>query len=104
VFRIKIGPQDEAVVIGSDGLWDVMDDQEAIDIVSLILRRSQQASAGRSVSEMAKEAAEYLVAHALAKGTEDNVTALVVLLQWEGSSEPVVGGLDVGAPAPSLVT
>ena len=37
--------------------------------------------AGMKANEVAKDAADQLVTQALAKGTEDNITALVILLQ-----------------------
>lgn len=36
VKRTKLGPGDSFVIMGSDGLWDVMDDQTACDIAQVL--------------------------------------------------------------------
>ncbi len=59
------------VVIASDGLWDVMTNKRAMDYVE------ELAEEGRSVHEMAKD----LVSIALARGSEDNITAIVIDLR-----------------------
>jgi serine/threonine protein phosphatase PrpC len=63
------------MIIACDGIWDVLEDQEAVDMVREYLRRHPvlPASAG-------KDLAHVLIEASLAKGTSDNVTACVVLL------------------------
>ncbi len=61
------------IIIACDGVWDVLEDQEAVDMV-----RSFLAGAGDLASGV--PAARILVDAALAKGSSDNVTAFVVLL------------------------
>ena len=34
LFRIDLTPEDEFVVMGSDGVWDVISDQKSVDIVA----------------------------------------------------------------------
>lgn len=60
----EIQPGDEFIIIASDGLWDVLSNQDACAIA---------ARAGT-----AKEAARLLVEEALSRGTKDNVTAGVI--------------------------
>jgi len=52
------------LVIACDGLWDVMTDQEAVDLV-------------RNYDGERSEIAGYLVEEAIRRGTCDNVTAIV---------------------------
>ena len=56
------------VVLATDGLWDVLDGEEAVRVVSNLLKE------GKAPSECCAE----LVARALRLGSGDNVTALVV--------------------------
>ena len=36
VRRLRMRPGDAAIILASDGLWDVMDDCEAVDIVEKV--------------------------------------------------------------------
>lgn len=63
---VEITNEDEFLILACDGLWDVIDDQEACEII-------------RDIREP-NEAAKTLVRYALENGTTDNVTAMVVYL------------------------
>ena len=96
--------QSQFVIIACDGIWDVMEDQDAVDVVRahLVLGpapaagTSEAAGGGSGAAARAdasapldvaglppakvKTAAQALVDMALARGSSDNVTALVVYL------------------------
>ena len=64
----ELTPKDEFIILASDGLWDVLTDQRAVDIV-------------RKCSNV-EEASKKLVETALALGTMDNTTVIVIKLDW----------------------
>ena len=66
----KIDGASEFLIIACDGVWDVLSDQDAVDIV-----RQCGSSEGKK-----KLAGGALVQAALKQGTTDNVTAMVVWL------------------------
>lgn len=63
---VEIKAEDEFLILACDGLWDVIEDQEACEIIKDI--------------KDPNEAAKTLVRYALENGTTDNVTAMVVHL------------------------
>lgn len=71
-------------------LWDVIDDQAAIDLVRpLVLESSSSAtSSGSGAGSGAQEAAERLVKYALDHFSSDNISVLVVRLEggWKGAT------------------
>lgn len=65
----------EFLVVACDGLWDVMEDQEAVDLVRNFI--------GNTASDMRhkqKQAARYLIDEALRRGSTDNITVVVYWL------------------------
>lgn len=60
----ELNDYDEFLILACDGLWDVVSDQDAVDLV-------------RGISDP-KKAAEELLEHAYKKYSTDNVTVLVV--------------------------
>lgn len=63
---VEITPEDEFLIIACDGVWDVIDDQEACEMIKDISNPN--------------EAARTLVRNALERGTTDNVTVMIVTL------------------------
>ncbi|CAB4253171.1 similar to Saccharomyces cerevisiae YDL006W PTC1 Type 2C protein phosphatase (PP2C) [Maudiozyma barnettii] len=63
---VEITTEDKFLIIACDGLWDVIDDQEACELIQDI--------------DDPDEAASILVKYALDNGTTDNITVMVVLL------------------------
>ncbi|KPA82317.1 protein phosphatase 2C-like protein [Leptomonas pyrrhocoris] len=66
----KLTDDDEFLVIGCDGLWDVMTYEEVVDFC---YRRFQEGMTAQCIAEELAQAA-------LAKGSTDNVTAMLVHL------------------------
>ena len=64
VYEFNLTEEDELVVLASDGLWDVMSNQEVVDIAL-------------SHDDLGL-ACDALVEAAMAKGSNDNVSALIV--------------------------
>ncbi|KAG7667921.1 hypothetical protein Ndes2437B_g07967 [Nannochloris sp. 'desiccata'] len=81
VVQLQLTPESEFVVLGTDGLFDVCTAGECCSIVRRSLESSKQKIEIQGDS-VAGEAARALVAEALQRGTADNVTAAVALLQW----------------------
>ena len=65
---------DQFLCLACDGVWDVLEDQEAVDMVR------EHLGAHPPSLHKAKSAAQVLVDASLSKGSSDNVTALVVYL------------------------
>ena len=60
---------DEFIVIGSDGLWDVISSQHAVNFVGRELRRGSSPS----------QTSHHLIDQALSEGSRDNVTVLIAV-------------------------
>ncbi|KAK3438455.1 hypothetical protein EUGRSUZ_C03066 [Eucalyptus grandis] len=80
--------EDECLVLASDGLWDVMTNEEACDLARkrLLLWHKKNGvthlpNKGEVVDPAAQAAAEYLSKCALQKGSKDNITVIVVDLK-----------------------
>eukprot|EP00403_Amphidinium_massartii_P016485 CAMPEP_0178420716 /NCGR_PEP_ID=MMETSP0689_2-20121128/26275_1 /TAXON_ID=160604 /ORGANISM="Amphidinium massartii, Strain CS-259" /LENGTH=405 /DNA_ID=CAMNT_0020042205 /DNA_START=108 /DNA_END=1325 /DNA_ORIENTATION=+ len=72
-----LGDADEFVILACDGVWDVMDDQDAVDLVRAYITEAQ--AENMSQQQIAEGAAQRCVNEALSRGTTDNVTCSVVL-------------------------
>lgn len=70
VTKTQVQASDEFVVVASDGVWDVLGSQQALNFVRRRL----------GAHKCAQRAAGELVAEALVQGSHDNTSALVVML------------------------
>ena len=75
-------PGDELMVMASDGLWDVITNQEACSLAKKCLLRARQKGSTRE--NAAKVAATVLTRAAVDRGSRDNVTVLVIDLMQDG--------------------
>jgi serine/threonine protein phosphatase PrpC len=79
VKKVQLKPQhDTLLVIACDGLWDVVTYEEAVMI----------AAEARQQGKTAQEAAKHLVQTGLIKGSQDNLTIIVLYLSWPHLSLP----------------
>lgn len=72
---------DNALVIASDGLWDVLDDQRANDVVQGSVAAAVGQAGRQGVADWLREnTSRTLVKYAKEHGSRDNILALVVFL------------------------
>nr|CAM84287.1 abscisic insensitive 1B [Populus tremula]CAM84288.1 abscisic insensitive 1B [Populus tremula]CAM84290.1 abscisic insensitive 1B [Populus tremula]CAM84296.1 abscisic insensitive 1B [Populus tremula]CAM84298.1 abscisic insensitive 1B [Populus tremula] len=88
VMFIPRAREDECLILASDGLWDVMSNEEACDLARkriLVWHKKNGVALSSSRSEgidpAAQAAAEFLSNRALQKGSKDNITVIVVDLK-----------------------
>eukprot|EP01067_Filipodium_phascolosomae_P009632 Filipodium_phascolosomae@DN8735_c0_g1_i1.p1 len=81
----KVTPEDSFVIMACDGLWDVMDDQIAVNLVSTSLQMMTESLkvplTANILGQMVEMASRFLVDEALRRDTQDNVTCAVIILQ-----------------------
>lgn len=88
VTIIQRAKDDDCLILASDGLWDVLSNEEACDAARrriLLWHKKNGASIpsdrGKSVDPASQAAADYLSKLALQKGSKDNITVVVVDLK-----------------------
>ncbi|CAD7699335.1 unnamed protein product [Ostreobium quekettii] len=70
---------DTLIIIATDGLWDVVSDQEACTLAMKCLDRAQQK--GATDSDAARLTATVLIRAAMDRGSRDNITVVVIDLR-----------------------
>ncbi|KAK4368625.1 hypothetical protein RND71_012417 [Anisodus tanguticus] len=85
VPRVK---EDDCLILASDGLWDVLTNEEACDVARrrILLWHKKNGGTltnerGEGVDPAAQDAAEYLTRLALQRGSRDNISVIVVDLK-----------------------
>ena len=68
--------EDELLLLASDGLWDVLTNQEAVNLAQRCLRRARERGASRQAAT--RVAAAVLTRAAIDEGSSDNVTVVVI--------------------------
>ncbi|GER45036.1 protein phosphatase 2c [Striga asiatica] len=88
VMLVPRAKEDECLVLATDGLWDVMSNEEACQVARkriLIWHKKNGTNPlqnrGQGVDPAAQDAAEYLCNLALQEGTRDNISVIVVDLK-----------------------
>ena len=72
VQTIQLQEDDQFCIIACDGVWDVMDYQEAVSYVSEVLKKV----------DSPQTASEMLVNKAYEMGSLDNITVLVIVFKF----------------------
>lgn len=70
---------DTLIIIATDGLWDVVSDQEACTLAMKCLDRAQQK--GATEADAARLTATVLIRAAMDRGSRDNITVVVIDLR-----------------------
>lgn len=80
--------EDECLILASDGLWDVMTNEEACEAARKRILfwhkkngTNPMVERGQGIDPAAQAAAEYLSSLALQKGSNDNISVIVVDLK-----------------------
>ncbi|XP_008228245.1 PREDICTED: protein phosphatase 2C 16 [Prunus mume] len=88
VMNVARARDDECLILASDGLWDVMTNEEVCEVARrriLLWHKKNGVTAlverGAGVDPAAQEAAAYLSTLALQKGSRDNISVIVVDLK-----------------------
>lgn len=82
IKSIALTEQDSFVIVACDGVWDVMHDQEAVNLVLEGYRALSTLPGGREILgyAWAEVLSRIIVEEALLKGTSDNVSCIVAFL------------------------
>ncbi|KAJ4836837.1 hypothetical protein Tsubulata_018465 [Turnera subulata] len=88
VMFVPRARDDECLILASDGLWDVMTNEEACEVARRRILLWHKKNGGTSILERgngvdpaAQAAADYLSMLALQKGSKDNISVIVVDLK-----------------------
>lgn len=84
VRTVEVGADDDFLILASDGLWDALSNDDACNAAARALARWRQSPAGeqqRTRRSGEQLAADVLVRLAIARGSVDNVSAVVVDLK-----------------------
>jgi len=73
IHKLELNPAHPFIVIACDGLWDKVTYEEAVEFVA------RAKDSGKDPTETS----QLLVKHALDLGSFDNITTIVVYLQWD---------------------
>jgi serine/threonine protein phosphatase PrpC len=69
IFKYKINKKDKFIIFACDGLWDVVNNNEAVNYINFLIEK-------KYTGNIAKKLAEY----AITKGSYDNVTISILFI------------------------
>ena len=88
------------MILATDGLWDVWTNEEVVNFVSIKLGfTSRGAPVGGVAQNLIVEACDDLIAEAVRRGSEDNITVIIIVL----GNPPVIKDL-IKSPSIGIVT
>ncbi|KAG2436735.1 hypothetical protein HXX76_006259 [Chlamydomonas incerta] len=92
---------DDFLLLASDGLWDVMANQEATNLCIRCIKRAREKGASRNAA--VRIAASVLTKAAIDRGSKDNVTVVIVDLRNDrpGAPQAVCPGSSGGGSVPA---
>ncbi|XP_071710035.1 probable protein phosphatase 2C 48 isoform X1 [Rutidosis leptorrhynchoides] len=108
ISELKLTPDDQFLIFASDGLWDHLSDQEAVDIVKSSPR---DGVARRLVKAALSEAAKKLkvsysdlekVGRGLRRKIHDDITVIVLFLNGNSVTRSSSGGLMISVKSPAF--
>ncbi|GKV11671.1 hypothetical protein SLEP1_g22910 [Rubroshorea leprosula] len=79
--------EDECLILASDGLWDVMSNEEAGEVARHLLRRRRRLKTTDGVSP-AQAVAKNLTDMAYGRNSSDNISIIVVDLKSQKTRQP----------------
>lgn len=82
VSSIPITPADDFIILASDGLWDVMNNADAVAKVLSCCAKALSMPFQSANKNLSKYCADELIVSAMEAGADDNITVVVVLLYW----------------------
>ncbi|KAF6260497.1 phosphatase 2C-like domain-containing protein [Scenedesmus sp. NREL 46B-D3] len=82
VAQQELAPSDKLVVLASDGVSDVLPDDDLLGVAMTALEQTRNCT--NSGSALAKAAATVIMNAALEAGSHDNITVVAMLLDWGG--------------------
>lgn len=84
-----LDPGDEFIVIGCDGLWDVMSYEEAIGWVRrrFEIEKKDCGLSPTWCKQPFKTLAKELCEYAVTKGSTDNVSVIILLIEWKEKAD-----------------
>ena len=79
IFRYELDSRDQFIILACDGLWDAFQNQQAVDFV---LNQFSKVSNIKSTKKQNKKNIAYLLAQeAIKRGSDDNVSVIIIKLQ-----------------------
>ncbi|XP_052199325.1 protein phosphatase 2C 56-like [Diospyros lotus] len=79
--------EDECLILASDGLWDVMTNEEVGEVARRILRRRRRSTVDSDIP-LAQVVAENLTEIAFGRNSSDNISIIVVDLKSKRKTQP----------------
>jgi serine/threonine protein phosphatase PrpC len=95
MYERQLDPRDRVLILGSDGVWDHMNSQEAVSIAS---RHKEPTAAAREIASLAQQRWKSETNGQMA----DDITAVVVKLDHESASGPPTSLTRIGSACPSI--